>query len=64
MSTFQQGDRIKIAIKDKKVFGCPGTVTKVEGDSIEVVLELWSRWGTYSKYFPLWFKPNQIEKVN
>ncbi len=64
MNKFQKGDRVKIVIKDKKVFGTPGTVTNVEGQCVEVRLELWSRWGTYSEYFPLWFANDQIEKLS
>ena len=63
MKKFTQGDRVRLTIRDKKVEGCPGVVTKVDNDRIAVVLELWCRWGTFSNYFPLWFTEDQLEKV-
>jgi hypothetical protein len=63
MKKFQQGDRVKVIINDLKVKNTPGVVTAVNNDRVEVELELWCRWGTFSKYFPLWFTQDQIEKV-
>jgi uncharacterized protein YodC (DUF2158 family) len=63
MNKFQTGDKVRLTNQDPKVRHCPGTVTNVEQDRIEVVLELWCRWGTYSKYFPLWFSENELEKI-
>jgi hypothetical protein len=63
MKKFQQGDRVRLTNKDPKVRHCPGVVTRVDDSGIEVVLELWSRWGTFSRYFPLWFTEDQLEKI-
>lgn len=63
MEKFKQGDKVRITIKDPKVRNTPGTVTGVDADKVQVVLELWCRWGTYSNYFPLWLKDNELEKI-
>jgi hypothetical protein len=63
MNKFNQGDRVRLLIKDPKVKNTPGVVKSVAYDRVEVVLELWSRWGTFSNYFPLWFNEDQIEKI-
>ena len=63
MKNFSVGDKIRLTNSDPKVRNTPGVVTNVDNDNIEVVLELWSRWGTFSRYFPLWFKKKEIEKI-
>lgn len=63
MTKFTVGDKVRITIKDPKVCNTPGIVTEVSDSGAQVVLELWSRWGTFSEYFPLWLSNDQLELI-
>ena len=63
MKKFQQGDRVKLTIKDPKVRGQEGIVKSTRANKSQVVLELWCRWGTFTNYYPLWIDNSQLEKV-
>lgn len=63
MNKFNVGDRVRLLIKDPKVKGQEGIVKDSNSDKSQVELELWCRWGTFTKYFPLWIRNDQLEKV-